>query len=102
MLNHGVAVALRCTYKVSTMAIKTRIVRIGNSQGIRVPRALLAQAKLPEEVELQAQPGRLIVRAARRPREGWSEAARTMHERGDDTLLDVSTGTRFDVDEWTW
>jgi antitoxin MazE len=84
------------------MAAKTRIVRIGNSQGIRVPRALLEQAELPEEVELQAQPGRLIVRAARRPRAGWAQAARLMRERGHDVLLDESTPTRFERDEWTW
>jgi antitoxin MazE len=84
------------------MGTRTRIVRIGNSQGIRVPRALLEQAELPEEVELQAQPGRLIVRAARRPRAGWAEAAGTMHERSDDALLDAPTETRFDRDDWTW
>jgi antitoxin MazE len=84
------------------MGTKTRIVRIGNSQGIRVPRALLEQAELPEEVELQAQPGRLIVRAARRPRAGWADAARAMHERAQDGLLDESTPTRFEQEEWTW
>ena len=84
------------------MPTKTRNVRIGNSQGIRVPRALLEQAELPEEVELQAQPGRLIVRAARRPRTGWAEAARAMHERDHDVLLDGSVPTKFDRDDWTW
>jgi antitoxin MazE len=84
------------------MPAKTRIVRIGNSRGIRVPRALLEQAELPEEVELLAQPGRLIVRAARRPRAGWAQAARLMHERGHDVLLDESTPTQFERDEWTW
>ena len=87
---------------VTTVALKTRIVRIGNSQGIRVPRALLEQAELPEEVELHAQPGRLIVRAARRTRKGWAEAARGMHGRGEDALLDEPASTRFDRDEWTW
>lgn len=84
------------------MATKTRIVQIGNSRGIRVPRALLEQAELGEEVELQAQPGRLIVRAAHRPRTGWAEAARAMRGRGQDRLLDAPTMTRFDQDEWTW
>jgi antitoxin MazE len=84
------------------MPTKTRIVRIGNSRGIRVPRALLEQAELPEEVELHAQPGRLIVRAARRPRAGWAEAARAMHKRGEDALLEAPTSTRFDQDAWTW
>lgn len=84
------------------MATKTRIIRIGNSQGIRVPRALLEQAQLPEDVELQAHPGRLIVRAARRPRAGWAEAARVMRERRDDQLLDDPTPTRFDEVDWAW
>jgi antitoxin MazE len=63
---------------------------------------LLQQAELSEEVELQAQPGRLIVRAAHRPRAGWAEAARAMQKRGQDALLDESTQTKFEQDEWTW
>ena len=84
------------------MSTKTRIVRIGNSQGIRVPKALLDQAQLPEEVELYAEPGRLLVRAIRKPREGWADAARAMGARGDDKLLDRLTPTRFDKKEWQW
>lgn len=84
------------------MITKTRIVRIGNSRGIRVPKVLLDQAQLPEEVELQAERGRLVVRAARGPRAGWAEAAQTMHARGHDQLLDAPTSTRFDVKEWQW
>jgi antitoxin MazE len=84
------------------MATRTHIVRIGNSRGIRVPKALLDQAELPPEVELYAQPGRLVVRALRRPRTGWAEAAKVMRERAHDRLLDEPTATRFDQGEWTW
>jgi antitoxin MazE len=84
------------------MATTTRIVRIGNSRGIRVPKVLLEQAQLPDEVELHAEPGRLIVRALRRPRDGWSDAARAMHEREDDRLLDRPVPTRFDNEAWEW
>lgn len=84
------------------MIAKTRIVRIGNSRGIRVPKGLLEQAQLPEEVELQAEPGRLIVRAAHGPRAGWAVAAKAMHVQGDDQLLDVPTRTRFDEKDWQW
>lgn len=84
------------------MTTRTRIVRIGNSQGIRVPRPLIEQAQLPEEVELHAEPGRLVVRAARGPRDGWADAARAMRERGEDGLLDAPTVTTFDDEEWTW
>jgi len=84
------------------MPTKTRIVRIGNSQGFRVPKALLDQAQLPAEVELFAEPGRLLVRAARKPRAGWAAAAKLMHIDRADRLLDTPTATRFDDKEWQW
>ena len=82
------------------MATRSRIIRIGNSRGIRVPKALLDQAQLAEDVELHAEPGRLVVRAVRRTRAGWAQAAAQMHERGDDRLLNASAATRFDAEEW--
>lgn len=81
---------------------KTRIVRIGNSRGIRVPKILLDQAQLSDEVELHAEPGRLVVHGARRPRSGWAEAARAMAEVRHDSLLDEPVPTRFDREEWEW
>jgi antitoxin MazE len=84
------------------MITKTRIVRIGNSRGIRVPKILLDQAQLPDEVELHAEPGRLVVQATRRPRTGWAEAARTVSKQGHDGLLDKPTATHFDREEWEW
>ena len=84
------------------MIAKTRIVPIGNSKGIRVPKVLLEHAQLPEEVELQAEHGRLVIRAARGPRAGWAAAAKAMHDRGDDQLLDATTSNHFDAREWQW
>jgi antitoxin MazE len=98
----AVAKSVRRSYTVITVATKTRIVKIGNSRGIRIPKTLLDEADLPEEVELHAQPGRLVVQAARRPRSGWAAAAKRMRARGDDRLLDESTSTKFDREEWEW
>jgi antitoxin MazE len=84
------------------MPTKTRIVKIGNSRGIRVPKVLLDQAQLPDEVELHAEPGRLVVQATRRPRTGWAKAARAMRSQAHDALLDEATPTRFDREEWEW
>lgn len=84
------------------MPTKARIVRIGNSRGIRVPKILLDQAQLPEEVELHAEPGRLVIEGRRPPRAGWAEAARAMANRGHDKLLDEPTATRFDREAWEW
>ena len=84
------------------MATKTRIVRIGNSRGIRIPKTLLDEANLPDEVELHAQPGRLVVQRVRRPRSGWAAAAKRMRARGDDRPLDQMTATKFDREKWEW
>lgn len=84
------------------MVTKTRIVRIGNSQGIRIPKTLLDEAALPEEVELHAERGRLIVRAARQVRSGWAEAAKRMHTRDDDVRIDEPTRTKFEGEGWEW
>jgi antitoxin MazE len=82
--------------------MKTRIVRIGNSQGIRIPKLLLERSNLPEEVELVAEDEQIIIRSARQPRAGWADAFRLMAEHGDDKLLDAPAATRWDEDEWQW
>ncbi len=84
--------------------MKTRIVRIGNSQGIRIPKLLLERSNLAEEVELQAQDNQIVIRSAREPRQGWENAFRAMAARGDDEMLDKNSfaQTQWDVDEWEW
>ncbi len=86
---------------------KARIIKIGNSQGIRIPKAMLQQLSFGEEVELEAQQDQLIIRPAkqtRHPREGWEEQFRLMAERGDDKLFDgdVMLPTEWDMSEWEW
>lgn len=84
--------------------MKTKVVRIGNSQGIRIPKPVLAQVGFPEEVELEVGEDSIILRPASRPRDGWSSAFRAMAEIGDDALLDASTApsTSWDDEEWEW
>lgn len=82
--------------------MKSRIVQIGNSRGIRLPKVLLEEAQLADEVELEAEPGRIVIRRGNRPRAGWAAQARRMRERDEDRLLDPTTPTRFDEKEWKW
>ncbi len=82
--------------------MRARIVRVGNSRGVRLPKPLLEHAGLPDEVDIHAEPGRIIIESARRARSGWAEAARSMAEHRDDALLDEPTPTAFDAEEWTW
>ena len=82
--------------------MKARIVRIGNSRGVRLPKALIEQAGLDEEVELDVREGEIIISRAGRPREGWAEAARSLAGRGEGEPLDEVVGTQFDQQEWEW
>jgi len=82
--------------------VRSRIVRIGNSQGIRIPKPLLEQSGIHTEVEIEVHSDRLIIRAASRLRVGWDEAFATMAERHDDVLLDDVNTTDWDRVEWEW
>jgi len=82
--------------------MRTRIVRIGNSRGIRIPKPLLDQSGLGEEVELEVEEGRIVIRAVSEPRRGWGDAFRAMAEAGDDALLDPGAGHSWDEEEWEW
>jgi antitoxin MazE len=84
--------------------MRTRIVRIGNSQGIRIPKLLLERSNLGEEVELEAEDNRIIIHSTKQPRQDWERAFRAMAKRGEDSLLDTSlfTQTEWDEDEWQW
>jgi antitoxin MazE len=82
--------------------MKARIVRIGNSQGIRIPKPLLEQSGLRDEVEIEVQDGQLIIRPAERPRQGWEAAFQRMAEAGDDELLDPDVTHEWDEEEWEW
>ncbi len=86
------------------MVIRSRIIPIGNSQGIRIPKHALDQTGLSEDVDLELQPGQIVIRSAHRPRLGWAEQFRAMAEKGEDRLLDgdVMLPTRWDETEWEW
>jgi len=76
------------------------LVSIGNSKGIRIPATLLRQYNIQEDVELVPGENEIIIRPiSRKPREGWGDAFKLMHGRGDDVLLvdDV-----LDGEEWEW
>ena len=84
--------------------MKTRIIKIGNSQGVRIPKLLLDQTGLSDEVELELQQNQIVIRAMHRSRQDWADEFRRMAEQGDDTLLDsdVLAPTTWDQEEWAW
>lgn len=83
--------------------MKARIVRIGNSQGIRIPKPLLEESGLTVEVELEARPDQIVIRSVRRPRADWAEAFQAMAAHGDDMLRDsTAEASAWDQEEWEW
>ncbi|MFV2068511.1 MAG: AbrB/MazE/SpoVT family DNA-binding domain-containing protein [Pirellulales bacterium] len=64
------------------------LVKIGNSQGIRLPKAIVEQAKLTDKLDLEVSEGSIIIRSAHRPREAWEEAAIACHTSAEDRLGD--------------
>lgn len=83
------------------MKAKARLVRIGNSRGIRLPKPLIEQAGLADEVELDVHDGAIVIRPLNGPRAGWADAAAALAE-VEGGLLDAPTATRFDREEWEW
>jgi antitoxin MazE len=85
-------------------SVKTNIVRIGNSQGVRIPKTLLEQCHLQNEVELEPRESFLILKSAKKPRGGWDAAFRAMAEQGDDKMVisDVHPKNKWDKEEWEW
>lgn len=87
-----------------TAVVRTRIVRIGNSQGIRIPKLLLEQVHLTEdeEVELEVRSEQIVIRPTYEARHGWETAFQAMAAHQDDELLDEEVGSTTDWDEEAW
>lgn len=83
-------------------SIRTRIVKIGNSQGVRIPKLLLEQSGIHGEVEIEVQGDHLTIRTASRLRNGWDQAFAEMSKHQDDVLLDNVSTTDWDQGEWEW
>ncbi len=81
--------------------MKASIIKIGNSRGIRLPKPIIEQCGLEEEVELEVRRNEIVIRPLRKPRQGWSEKFRAMAEQGDDKLIEFPL-TEWDEDEWEW
>jgi antitoxin MazE len=67
-----------------------------------LPKPLIEQAGLPDEVELHVQDGAIIIARTTVLRSGWADAAKEMRRHGDDEITDPMTLTRFDEEEWEW
>lgn len=85
--------------------MKTKIIRIGNSQGVRIPKPLIEESGLNEEIEMILGDNEIILRPAKTIRKGWEASFEQTAEQGDDGLLDqeeIKSPSEWDEAEWTW
>ena len=81
--------------------MKANIVRIGNSRGIRIPKPVLEQCGISQQVEMTVRGTELILASARKTRSGWDAAFAAMARQGDDRPL-IEAKTDWDETEWRW
>jgi antitoxin MazE len=85
--------------------MKAKIIRIGNSQGVRIPKPLIEESGITEEIEMTLRDNEIVLRSAKTPRKNWEESFEKMAEQDDDTLLDqkeIEKPSEWDEAEWTW
>ena len=84
--------------------MRVHIVKIGNSQGIRIPKPLLDQTGIKDDVELEVDKTHIIIRPISSPRSGWDNAFKTMAQNGDDSLINGNDNIShsWDDEEWQW
>lgn len=82
--------------------MKASLVKIGNSQGVRIPKPIIEQCGFTNEVEFEVRNRELVIKSLRQPRQGWESAFKAMAANGDDTLLASSVNSKWDEEEWEW
>ncbi|MBC8735884.1 AbrB/MazE/SpoVT family DNA-binding domain-containing protein [Paraburkholderia sp. UCT31] len=82
--------------------MKTTIRKMGNSQGVLIPKPILAQLGLENEVDMEVENDALVIRRPQKAvREGWAVASKRVAETGDDALVMGEFGNAGDA-EITW
>lgn len=82
--------------------MKAQIIRIGNSQGVRIPKTLLEDGKLSGEVELELHEDGILIRSLQKPRANWDAAFKATGAEADDDQVVVDASTDFEKKEWQW
>jgi antitoxin MazE len=80
--------------------MEVSIIKIGNSKGLRLTKAILEKYNITDKIELILEKGQIILRPISEPRKGWDKAFQKMHENGDDQLLIEDVFEDENLEEW--
>jgi antitoxin MazE len=84
--------------------MRARVIKIGNSQGLRIPKPILEQTGILDDVEIEVEKDQIIIRPVKNAREGWDAAFKIMDEKGDDEpiIADENMSHSWDEEGWQW
>ena len=83
--------------------MRARIIKIGNSQGLRIPKPILDQTGIMDDVEIEVEKNQIIIRPVKDVRDGWDAAFKAIGEKNDDKLIiDDNISHSWDDEEWQW
>ncbi len=80
--------------------MKSNLIKIGNSKGIRISSSIIKECELESEVEIKVVDKKIIIEAVKEPRADWNRSFQNMHKNNEDALL-ISDDNIFDKD-WEW
>lgn len=80
--------------------MEIQVVKIGNSKGIRLSKTLLERYNIRDKLEIIFEKGYLILKPVSKPRSGWEEAFKEMHDNKDDQLLFNDVFQDENLEEW--
>ena len=82
--------------------MRTSIVQIGNSKGIRIPKAILEQCHIEKEVQLEIENNAIIIKPyKRKPRKEWEKYFKKMRANNDDKLI-IDDNIDIEMENWDW
>ena len=84
------------------VTMKTTLIPIGNSRGIRIPKPVIQQCGFTKEVDMVVRDHEIVIRSAHPVREGWEQSFKEMAKQGEDRMIDRPLENRFDDEEWEW
>jgi antitoxin MazE len=83
--------------------MRARVIKIGNSKGLRIPKPILEQTGIMDDVEIEVEKNQIIIRPVKDVRDGWDDAFKLMGKKGDDELIiDDEISHSWDEEEWQW
>ena len=80
--------------------MEINVINIGNSKGIRLPKAILEQYNISDTLELILEKGKIVLKPKSIPRKGWEKSFQLMSINGDDKLIIDDIFDDEIIEEW--